>query len=204
MRMLLAATLFALAVPGVSYAHGASGHGYTSTVVRIVDARGIDATPSADGHFSFTAPRGKTVVVHGYHGEPYVKFQNGTIYVNRRAPTTYVNEERPPPDGTSAKADADWEARDAGLTYAWHDHRTQWLATEPPAAVEAEPKLPHHVFDWKVDGTVDGKPFVVDGSLDWTPGKSGPGYEWLSFLAIAGAVLYVAFALISRRAGRGA
>ena len=56
----------------------------------------------ADGHFVFTAPGDRTVVVHGYEGEPYVKFQNGTIYVNRRSPTAYVNDEKSPPAEASA------------------------------------------------------------------------------------------------------
>jgi len=202
MRTLLVATVLALAVPSVAGAHGASGRGYTSTVVRIVDANGVDATASADGHFVFTAPGDRTVVVHGYEGEPYVKFQNGTIYVNRRSPTAYVNDEKSPPAEASANAKAEWVARDEGLTYTWHDHRTHWMGEEPPPAVESEPKQGHHIRDWIVSGTVDGKRFVVDGSLDWSPGKSGPGYQWLSFIAIGGAVFYIAFVLISRRGTR--
>src|SRR4051794_16176915 len=204
MRIVLLAALLALAVPSVSNAHGGSEKGYTSTVTRIHDAGGIEATASADGHFIFTAPSGKTVIVNGYDGEPYVKFENETIYVNRRAPTTYVNDEQEPPADASAKTEPEWVARDEGLTYTWHDHRTHWMADEPPAAVESEPGKHHHVSDWHVGGTVDGKPFMVDGSLDWNPGKSGPGYEWLSFLALAGAGLYVAFVLISKRRRGGA
>lgn len=202
MRMLLVAAMVALAIPSVSHAHGESGKGYTSTVIRIQDAGGIDATASADGHFIFTVPGGKTVIVNGYEREPYVKFQNGTIYVNRRSPTAYVNDERAAPADASARSTPDWVARGSGLTYTWHDHRTHWMAADPPAAVESEPKKHHHVSDWKVYGTVDGEPFVVDGSLDWNPTKSGPGYEWLSFLAFAGAAVYVAFVLIVKRRSR--
>ena len=49
-------------------------------------------------------------------------------------------------------------------------------------------------------GTVDGKPFAVQGALDWAPTKSGPGYEWISFLAIGAAVMYGAFLLFAKRA----
>ena len=97
MRAVLIAVSCALALPPVCFAHGGgSKHGYVSTVERIVDANGIDAAASGDGHFSFTAPAGKTVIVHGYSNEPYVRFHGGSIAVNDLAPTTYVNDDKPP------------------------------------------------------------------------------------------------------------
>lgn len=203
-RPVLIALLLALALPPVSPAHGGgSEQGYVSTVERIVDANGVEAEASGDGHFSFTAPAGKTVVVHGYSKEPYVRFHDGSIEVNELAPTTYANDDRPPPGHAEPAAKPVWRKVDSGLAYTWEDHRTRWTASEAPAAVRAEPKAPHHISDWKVTGTVDAKPFTVVGSLDWAPSKSGPGYQWISYLAIGAAVLYGAFIVFAKRAGRG-
>ena len=62
--------------------------------------------------------------------------------------------------------------------------------------------MKHHIFDWKIDGTVDSKPFQIVGSLDWAPTKSGPGYIWISYIVIAGGVLYAAFLLFARRGAK--
>jgi len=203
-KAVLVAVSLALALPPVCLAHGdGSKHGYVSTVERIVDANGIDAAASGDGHFSFTAPAGKTVVVRGYSNEPYVRFRGGSIAVNDLAPTTYVNDDRPPPARADAKAAPVWREVDHGLTYTGHDPRPHWMASEPPAAVRAKPKAAHHISDWQVTGTVDGKPFAVQGALDWAPTKSGPGYELISFIAVGAAVLYGAFLLFAKRARPG-
>jgi hypothetical protein len=200
-RSVLIAVSCALALPPVCFAHGGgSEHGYVSTVERIVNANGIEVATGDEGHFSFTAPAGKTVVVRGYGNEPYVRFHGGSIAVNDLAPTTYANDDQPRPKRADPKAAPVWREVDHGLTYDWHDHRTRWMAAEAPAAVRAKPNAAHHISDWQVTGTVDGEPFAVQGALDWSPKKSGPGYEWISFLAIGAAVLYGAFLLFARRA----
>jgi hypothetical protein len=192
--------LYALALPAVAVAHGGgSKHGYVSTVDHIVNAQGIEAIASGDGHFEFTAPTGHTVIVRGYSGEPYLRFENGKVYESELAPTTFVNREEPPPAAASAKAPPLWREVATGSTYTWHDHRTHWMAAQPPAAVRKAPKVRHHIFDWKVAGTVDARPFEIAGSLDWAPTKSGPGYQWISYLAIAFGVLYAGFLILSKR-----
>jgi hypothetical protein len=197
---LLIAFLATLALPPVCLAHGgASQHGYVSTVERIVNANGVEATASGDGHFSFTAPAGRTAIVRGYSDEPYLRFRDGVVEANDLAPTVYVNDDEPVPPKADADADPVWREVARGRSYTWEDERTRWTATEPPPSVNAEPKVPHHIFDWRVDGSVDAKPFSVQGSLEWAPTKSGPGYEWISFLAIGAALLYGAFLLVVRR-----
>jgi hypothetical protein len=192
--------LFALGLPSVAAAHGGgSQHGYVSTVDHIVDARGVDARASGDGHFSFTAPAGRTVIVRGYSGEPYLRFRSGKIEENELAPTTFVNRDEPPPASADANAAPRWQEIGSGLTWTWHEHRTHWMASRPPAAVREAPKVRHHLFDWKVTGTVDARPFQIVGSLDWAPTKSGPGYLWVSYLAIGFGVVYAAFLIFSKR-----
>jgi hypothetical protein len=192
--------LYALVLPAVAFAHGGgSQHGYVSTVDQIVNAEGVDAQASGDGHFSFIAPAGHTVIVRGYSGEPYLRFQGGRIEENEIAPTTFINRDEPTPASVDAKAAPQWREVGSGLKWTWHDHRTHWMGSLPPAAIQKAPKVSHHVFDWKVDGTVDTRPFAIVGSLDWAPTKSGPGYVWISYLAIAFGVLYAGFLILSKR-----
>jgi hypothetical protein len=194
MKAFLIVCLFALAVPSVSLAHGTgSKHGWVSTVQRIVNAHGIDAQASGDGHFTFTAPAGKTVVVLGYEREPYLRFAGGKVYENANAPTTYVNRDQPPPAGAMPSATPRWRSVADGLTYTWHDHRTHWMAPKDPPAVARAPHEAHHVSDWKVQGTVGAKPFTIVGSLDWAPTKSGLGWQWLLVPVLAGGALYALF-----------
>jgi hypothetical protein len=193
-KAVVVALLAALALPAAAAAHGGgSKEGWVSTVERIVNAGGIEAVASGDGHFQFTAPPGKTVIVRGYSNEPYVRFENGTVYENELAPTTYINREEPPPGRTDAKAAPKWREVATGRSYTWHDHRTHWMGTNAPAAVQRDPHRRHHVFDWRVAGTVDGKPFSIVGSLDWLPKKSGLGWQWLLVPILGGALLYAAF-----------
>jgi hypothetical protein len=197
---MLIVCLYALLLPAVAFAHGGgSQHGYVSTVEHIVNARGIEAQASGDGHFTFVAPAGHTVIVRGYSGEPYVRFAGGKVYENQLAPTTFVNRDEPPPATADAKIAPSWKEVAAGSTYTWHDHRTHWMAAQPPATVRKTPKLSHHIFDWKVTGAVDARPFEIVGSLDWAPTKSGPGYQWISYLAIAFGVSYAAFLVFAKR-----
>jgi hypothetical protein len=191
---------FWLVSPGVALAHGGgSEDGYVSTVDYIQNAQGVDAQASGDGHLSFTAPAGHVVIVKGYSGEPYLRFRSGRIDENERAPTTFINREKPPPAGVDAKAPPAWREVASGLRYTWHDHRTHWMSPQPPAVVKNAPHTAHHIFDWKVTGTVDARPFSIVGTLDWGPSKSGAGYLWISYLVIAFGVLYAAFLLFSKR-----
>jgi len=147
-RAALVIAFFVLVFPSVAVAHGGgSKHGYVSTVERIVNARGIEAEASGDGHFELTAPAGHTVIVRGYEGEPYLRFDEGEVYENERSPTTYVNRDEPPPASASADARPEWRRVATGRTHTWHDHRTHWMAAKPPAAVDRDPDTRHNISD---------------------------------------------------------
>jgi hypothetical protein len=186
--------LVGLAVAPAAAAHGGgSQHGYVSTVERTAGPRGIEAEASGDGHFSFTAPPGRTVIVRGYEDEPYLRFQSGSVYENQRSPTPYVNRDRRPPATARAAAQPRWKLVSRGQTYTWDDHRTHWTAANPPAAVDRDPDARHHISNWKIAGTVDGAPFMIHGSLDWAPTKRGLGRQWLLVPILAGLAIYALF-----------
>jgi hypothetical protein len=152
---------------------------------------------------------GRTVVVRGYRGEPYVRIAgDGTVAVNRRSPTHYLNEDRfaegvSVPRGASPKAQPDWRTVDRTGRYAWHDHRIHWMAHSLPPQVKDEGRRTK-VFDWKVPLTVGGRPATISGSLIWVGKESGgfPVAALISLLAagIAGAALVIVVRRRRRRA----
>jgi hypothetical protein len=74
----------------------------------------------------------------------------------------------------------------------------------PPPVVKADESKPHHVFDWKIDAAVGGRPFAIKGTLDYTPPDDG-GSSALPFVLIGGGVLALALVGVVvwlRRRGR--
>jgi hypothetical protein len=144
---------------------------------------------------------GKTVVIKGYSGEPYLRFAPAGIFVNTRSPSGYLNQDRyarvEVPKSASAKAKPKWEKLAGGDIWAWHDHRIHYMNPIPPPQIKAEPRKRHHVFDWKVPATENGKKFVVAGSLDYKPPPENdfPYGLVISLAALVGAGMIGLFAL---------
>ena len=115
---------------------------------------------------------GHTVIVEGYTGEPYLRFQpDGTVERNRLSTATYLNDDRQgevdlPADVTAAGPDAEpeWEEVADGGTYAWHDHRVHWMDDSSPSVDRGEP-VPGAYDPWRVPIVVDGAPAEVQGIL---------------------------------------
>lgn len=107
---------------------------------------------------------GTTVEVIGYSGEPYLRFlPDGTVEENRRSPSKYQNEDRYGAVDLPADADShvppEWIAVADDGTYAWHDHRTHWMASirppgRGPGDQVAEGVVPLFVDGVEVDVTV--------------------------------------------------
>ena len=85
----------------------------------------------------------------------------------------YLNQDRygksVVPKSASAKATPNWQKLTGGKAWAWHDHRIHYMSPTLPPVIRAAPRKPHHVFDWKVPATADGKRFFIAGSLDYKP-----------------------------------
>jgi hypothetical protein len=151
---------------------------------------------------------GRTVVVEGYRGEPYVRIAaDGTVAVNHRSPSYYLNDDRyaqgvSVPASATPKATPDWQTVDKTGRFAWHDHRIHWMARTVPPQVKDKGRHTK-VFDWKVPLQVDGRPAALTGSLVWV-GKQGGGFPVAAGISLAAVVLAGAglVVLVRRRRSR--
>jgi hypothetical protein len=144
---------------------------------------------------------GRTVMVRGYQGEPYVRIlADGTVQVNTNSPSYYLNEDRYGETDVPAEADSDlppaWETIDRTGQYSWHDHRIHYMSTGTPPQVEDEDRRTK-VFDYRVPIEVGGQPAAIAGTLFWV-GDSG-GFPAAPFAALAAAALLLTALVLWRR-----
>jgi hypothetical protein len=173
----------------VALAHGGGAAlGYGSTVTNLEPpALGVFVeVKDGDDRLALSNTTGKTLLVEGYEGEPYLRFEPDGVYRNRRSPATYLNEERfggvRLPAEADGAAEPSWEKVGDGTTYEWHDHRIHWMSADaPPPVVREAPDEPHHVLDWEVPAVLDGKPLAIRGSLDYVPPEDD-GLRWVYFV----------------------
>jgi hypothetical protein len=151
---------------------------------------------------------GKTVVVTGYDGDPYLRFRPDRIVeVNVNSPSKYVNEDRfgtlEPPASATPNATPKWKVVARNGSYKWFDHRTHWMEKTIPQQVKDKSKKTK-IFDWDVPLELGGRPVHVAGTLLWVPDAASSGVSAGLIVAIAAAAL-VALAgivlLLRRRRG---
>lgn len=148
-----------------------------------------------DSFLELRVDPGHEVVVEGYDGEPYLRFQaDGTVQQNVRSEATYLNDDRLAQVDMPAVADNDaepeWETVADDGTYAWHDHRIHWMGAASPNVERGQ-----RIFDpWRVPIIVDGEPTEILGTLTFEEAVSP--LPWLALAAVVGAAL----AWVGRRA----
>lgn len=126
-----------------------------------------------DSFLEMTVVAPVDVVVLGYEGEPYLRFDaDGSVYENLRSPARYLNEDRygarEIPSDASADAEPEWERVDGDAHYAWHDHRAHWM--NPSRPVGREPG--DQILEAVVPIEVDGRPVAVTVQSTWLPAPS--------------------------------
>jgi hypothetical protein len=175
-RSLSLAALVAFLLASAAEAHFGTGKlGYRSTVKAVKPS--IDGIQfkilNGDDQLLLDNRSGKTIVIEGYSGEPYIRFSPDGIYVNVNSPAGYLNQDRygksEVPKSATPEAKPRWEKLAGSKIWAWHDHRIHYMSPDLPPKIRKEPRKPHHVFSWKVSGRADGKPFAITGSLDYRP-----------------------------------
>lgn len=214
--LLLLAGMAAFVPADAARAHGRHGlaRGYVSTVAALKpNVLGVSvAVIGGDDRLRLSNYSGKTIVILGYQGEPYLRFAGRAVYENVRSPAVQLNRFRFPrglePGTTDPTAAPKWRKVARGLSFEWHEHRIHWTSRRPPAAVRQEPGEVHRIFYWRVPGRAAGRPFAITGFLGYVPppGSGGSGSGWVVPVAGAGlgAVALVALGLGARRRQRRA
>ena len=206
--------LTALVLSGDASGHrGSALTGYVSTVSALEPpVLGVDAIVlGGDDRLRISNYSGKTIVVLGYEGEPYLRFDKQGIWANTRSPAAHLNRFRRPrplsPGVADASAPPSWRRVARGVTYEWHDHRIHWTAPEPPEGVRDHPDRIQRIFNWRVPGRADGKHFVINGFLGYAPDRvaskdDGGAATWLLVLAGLGAAALLLAAVLGVGARR--
>jgi hypothetical protein len=195
--------LAALVAVASAQAHGGESEDYVS-VLRGVHPAVAGLTlrvVERDEALRIVNHTGKTVLVPGYSGEPYLRIEgDGTIEVNLRSPARYVNTDRyaqtAVPKSASTSAAPRWKRIGDGGAVRWHDHRIHWMSTTIPPKVKDESKRTK-IFDWRVPIVVGGQRVAATGTLYWDPAEDAAAASGSSFptvLAAVGAVVVVALA----------
>ena len=152
----------------------------------------------ADDRLLLVNETGKTVIVLGYDGEPYLRITPEAAFQNIRSAATYLNEDRYAdvelPPIVDPAAEPEWRQVADEPRVEWHDHRIHWMSTVAPPAVQDDPGSAHRILDWKVPLEVDGSPVVVSGALDYSPPDTG-GFSPIllvppALLVLAGGALW--------------
>ena len=146
---------------------------------------------------------GKTVLVRGYEREPYARLRaDGTVEVNKRSPSHYLNEERyggtPVPSNASPKAPPQWSQVSKTGRLETHDHRIHWMSkgATPPQVTDKDKRT--KVFDWRVPIQVGPRHAALTGSLFWAP-SSGGGVPTGAIVALVVLVLVTVALFVATR-----
>jgi len=194
----MAAVIAAMLVAPVATAHGPSftGTGYISNVSAVEpNVLGMFVNVvGGDARLRLSNYSGKTILIRGYQGEPYLRFDKSGVFQNMRSPATYRNRVRYPSAAAPAVADPKatprWKLVARGASFAWSDHRIHWTSPVAPPGVQKQPQKTQLVFRWRVPGTAAGTPFEITGILGYRPPPQVPGgRDWVIPVAVAAGTL---------------
>jgi hypothetical protein len=165
---------------GGARAHpGSTLTGYVSTVSAVVpNVLGVNAfVLGGDDRLRISNYSGKTIVVLGYEGEPYLRFDKSGVFANTLSPAAHLNRFRRPlplqPGVADPSAPPRWRRVAPGVTYEWHDHRIHWTGHQPPQGVQEHPDRIQRIFSWRVPGRANGARFAITGFLGYAPDPAG-------------------------------
>jgi hypothetical protein len=210
---LCTALAWLVALPAIAAAHGGNPD-FRSEFRAIQPAvRGLTVQIlNYDDRLLLINRTGKTVLLRGYEREPYARLRaDGTVEVNRRSPSFFLNEERygaPVPRDADAKAPPRWSVVSKTGRFESHDHRIHWMSkgTKPPQVKDEDKRT--KVFDWRVPIEVGSRPAALTGTLFWAPASSGgiptAAIVALVALVVLTAVLYMVTRRVRARTGKAA
>jgi hypothetical protein len=181
---------------------------YRSSVVAVEPAApGLTFTVMGSGDSITMENRsGREVVVLGYANEPFLRFTGRGVDLNGNSLTARLNAGRAPSSpagGDPRTAPAAWQHIGDQPVYAWKDVRVRWAAPERPPVVAQDEHGRHRVFDWALPLSVDGRPTLVRGAVDWVGTPRYSAGEIVTWSAIAVVVLLTAGAAVLARVRPG-
>ena len=189
LSLVLAMLALGLLAPAGALAHAGQSDGtdYRSSITAVptgVTARIV----GGDDRIEITRTTARQVVILGYGGEPYLRLDAQGTWENRNSAAVALNDVRRTPDAiptTETKIGPDWVQTGTGDSVVFHDHRTHWMASQPPAKVRADPDHAQLLFAWSVPLAVDGQAAEIRGDVMWL----GTPLTWLWWLLTALAVI---------------
>ena len=176
----LAVLLSLLGQSAPAWAHGGidqAGFSNYATAVSAVsptDAGILVTSFGVSGGIKLVNQGGREVVILGYNNEPYLRLDTTGTFINLNSPATYVNRRLdanvPVPEKATSSEIPDWFQLSYGNTVWWHDHRTHWMGSTPPDAVQVAPDQLQVVYPaWKIPIVVAGQSGTITGTLTWLP-----------------------------------
>jgi hypothetical protein len=198
----------ALVAASAGSAHGHGGNAKFRSEFRSIQPTVAGLTVDVlnyDDRLLLVNRTGKTVAIAGYEREPYARLRaDGTVEVNRRSPTHYLNEERyggtPVPASADPQAPPQWQVVSRTGRFEWHDHRIHWMSkdTVPPQVKDEDKRT--KVFDWRVPIRVGAEPARLTGTLFWQPASaSGVPVAAIVALVVLAVLTFLLFVLTRRR-----
>ena len=122
------------------------------------------------------APAGRTLIVTGSDGRPFLRFNTAGVQA-QRASASWLQDQRSRGGATvlqasgtqAAPTQADgWTAVGAASTYSWLDARLRYPSDLPPRPVLAR-AAPTVVQTWAVPVELDGVAASITGTVTWVP-----------------------------------
>ncbi len=135
---------------------------------------------------------GRTVVVHGVAGEPYLRIESrGPVFMNVRSPAAPLNNDRwgrtRPSGREDASAPPAWVRVGEGGRFVWFEHRAQYRPAGVPPQVTDRAE-PMRIRDYRIPLTVGGEPAEIRGTLNWVGYRPFPNVAFVTLLLASAAV----------------
>ncbi len=186
------AALATTATPASAHATGGlPATNWRSAVTAVRPDNGVLQARVTDlgNHIELRAAPGHEVIIEGYAGEPYLRFDaTGGVDENTRSPATYLNRTStlpgtPTPKSYDPNAAPQWTRVASGHLWRWHDHRAHHMAGDTGG------------HEWIVPVLVDGHQGVIAGRITYVDAPA-------PLLPIAAGAVALALALLVDRAQR--
>jgi hypothetical protein len=205
-RGLAAAGVLWALTPAIAFADPPQATDYLTVVTGVEPAvPGIDVRiVGGDSFIELEAAPGTSVMVVGYQGEDYIRFDpDGVVQENRRSPSWYASQSRyssPVPIDITPDTAPEWHTVSTDGIWAWHDHRSHWMGDSPPLGTQPGDRVNEGVIPLRVDGvdvavstmsTWEQPPSPVPGILGASLGAALGMAIWLGVGGRRGAGLLV-------------